>query len=733
MQDGTIERKLYVHWGPTLNIRKTATIGFLAVGAIPVILCFQNFSYLPSETVNAAYALFPTPSIYSESVATSSGLPNNPTTDFLRQFTAPNGQVVSVLVRAPVVTAPVFTMMPYQQWAANYPAGQQPVRCYFRTAVHLALANGSQSVIIPQGTYNFEPSTNAQRKSGNGHWIIGNSGDNSYANCPTSGNGNGAVDDNESANRIHDLSIDLSGSTLNMPETGVNWVPLQGIQIINVDRIRLMNFIITRPHLRLASLGTIIAGTPPAHHQLLIDADYPVSAANSTSRIDALNVWAPSLSSNGQIGSWSGNADSFYPFMFPAGEAKYLGNQTFSCACGAGNDFDQFPIGTRMIARHYYYEGQAAISISWSNDVDIEQGTMMNVPGNAIQQGYGGGYRGLRIANMTIRRAPGQLISATAGGLNPGGAAMQGDLIVESSEIADGGDDAINIAAPLNPVAPNTLGSNIFVPWNQGDPDPFDFPVVGDTLAFFDQTTMQYLGTSSVQSVMQNSGANPTTLTLTVNPEIANLNSNSAFADLTQQGSGRFFIQGNHIHHNIGNGTLVSAPYGLIDSNQYAYNSHGVSLGGGIDEGVGATNVVISNNNVAWSGIGNPHSLAAYSGAIAITANTGEILSPSALFQKIIVANNNISNSAGEALLLSTARYVSITNNVINNTDLVPNPPYSKTPYAVANSSIGYLLLLTQVADVNVCGTSGTSANNPTGLALNITPASNVVLAPICP
>ena len=140
------------------------------------------------------------------------------------------------------------------------------------------------------------------------------------------------------------------------------------------------------------------------------------------------------------------------------------GDQTFSCeschfqnsatdpTCSFFNgcaNFDIFTPGSRVIVRHYTYNG-FAISITWANDIDFENLTLRTGPGVGIGAHDGGGYRGFRLANSHITRGPERLISTASDVLD---LTMQADVIVENNDIGYQGDDSIAVSPTVFSVA----------------------------------------------------------------------------------------------------------------------------------------------------------------------------------------------------------------------------------------------------------------------------------------
>lgn len=381
--------------------------------------------------------------IYSEVIPTQFVPPTPGPNDWKEEFTAPNGKLVTVLVQAPRGTGV------YSRPIGN---GETPDE-YFPSVVSEAIARGAHKIVIPYGTYNFKGPAMTETGpctvntwplcSPNTHWTIGN-----YLGFgPT----------------IEDLDIDGSGSTLNFN------APLTGIQMYNVGRIRFHNFTLDWPNAPVAALGTIVLDpTNPGHNAVVIDNSFPVSATNPNftvngyPQIQAINTW------DGD--DWTGHFNSLAGNNIPSDEVYFLwtpsnnlpiyvgktsaGDQTYSCQdCNFiksknPNDcsyyancanFDYFRLGARVVVRYLTYNGWA-INVSFSDDVDFDHLTVLSSPGNGINFGTGGGYRGARVADSIFTRAQGRPVSVASGPVNL--SQFTGDIIFENDVIAYQGDES---------------------------------------------------------------------------------------------------------------------------------------------------------------------------------------------------------------------------------------------------------------------------------------------------
>jgi len=691
-----------------------------------------------SQNAGARAAAIPpspdfTAPIYSEEVPVSSGLPYVAATDAEESFTAPNGKTVQVLVKGPAGVGPntpcpgsnCFVMRPINP-------GETP-DTYFPEAVQAAIAANAHKLVIPQASYDFkgptvqadssDPSTCNEGHYSNctQHWTIG-----SYPSNPI------IVPDS-----IADLDIDLSGSVLNFT------APTTGIWILNAQRIRLENFTIDWPNLRIASLGTIVPDPKNSGHMaLVIDDAYPVADqfTGGAVQIQAVDVWdsgAGSANPQGDFDLSAGNFNETYFIYDNAPQPTYVGKtsagaQTYTCkSCNFVNsptdsscsmflgcaNFDLFPAGTRVLVRHYTYNG-FAILVNWADDIDIENARVLTGPGIGISVGTIGGFRGFRFANSSVSRASGRLISTASDAVDIGN--FRGDVMIENNEIAFQGDDGVNINSSFQAIA-STAHDAIGVTGGC-EPDTLDFPFPGDALAFFDPN-LNYLGTATVGTVSGSICNAPMALQVAFDcagsaaceSMLAALSPADSFIDLTQQATARYIVRNNNFHENRGHGNVINAPYGLISGNTYDRNSSGgMSLNAGSEGGPGASNLIFSDNSIAWTGLD-----ARISGAIALQAIPAQGIAPASVFQKIVVANNSISNTQGPAILTDSANYVELAGNVLSNTDLVTNDPAITLPFYgnYGSASAKDSIVIYDASQVQICATQTSgSTSGPVGI-----------------
>jgi hypothetical protein len=661
------------------------------------------------------------PPIYSEIIPTSSGLPYDPATDVRESFVAPNGKTVEVLVKGPIGSGTYSRVIRAGETADEY----------FPAVVAEAVQAHAHHLVIPKGVYEFKGPklcTNLNSSACNSpaacnvnqywncapHWTIGQ-----YPN------GQVAVPDS-----VSDLDIDFSGSELDFK------APVIGLWILEAQRLKFRNLTIDWPSLPIASLGTIVKDPlNPGHNALVLDNKYPVmdKYQGGPVAIQAVDPWDASLDPPGTFGPKSNNQWEEYFIFGNAPQPTYVGktsagDHTFSCeschfqnsatdpTCSFFNgcaNFDIFAPGSRVVVRHYTYNG-FAISINWANDITFENLTLLTGPGVGIGAHEGGGYRGFRLANSSITRGPGRVISTASDVLD---VTMQADVIVENNDIGYQGDDSTAISPTVFPVATAANGNQISV-IGSCDPDPMDVPIVGDALAFFDENFV-YKTTAYVKGSNTSVCGAPT---LTLDRTVPGLSPTYSLIDLTQQATARYIVRNNLAHECRCHGIITDSPYGWINNNTYFDNSQGgIGLVGGSGFGPGGTDILMSNNYISDSGQSTQ-----YSGTIAMFAPTaaGEILNQP-LFEKIRFSNNKFEQLPGPAIIVTSARYLAIADSTIVNSNADQSDPTDYGTIPTLDSIIAY-----EASDGMVCGTL--KSGDTTG-SIGIDPtAKTISVEPVC-
>lgn len=652
------------------------------------------------------------PPIYSEIIPTSSGLPYDPARDIRERFQAPNGKTVEVLVKGPIGSG---------TYTRAIRLGETPDE-YFPAVVEEAVKAKAHHLVIPKDVYAFKgPELCTDLKSSSCN-LSTSCNVNQYWNCqPHWTIGQYPQGQVKAPDSISDLDIDFSGSELDFT------APIQGISILEAQRLRLKNVTVDWPHLPIASLGTIKRDPlNPGHNALVIDQKYPVidRYQGGPVQIQAVDIWDDTVDPPGTFDPKANNNFETYFIFGNAPQPTYAGltsagAHTFSCkSCNFQNspsdptcsffsgcaNFDSFAPGTRVIVRHYTYNGQAIV-VNWSNDIDFENVKLRTGPGMGIVVSNNGGYRGFRLADSEITRGAGRIISTASDAINLG---LKADVILEGNDVGYQGDDSINIHSTTASIV-GVEGAKIMVP-GVCDPDPMDAPILGDALAFFDPNSV-YMDTARVVAT---AGSSCGTLSLTLDHTVARLDASDSLLDLTQQPAARYIVRNNVLHECRCHGVWVNAPYGSIDHNISFRNAAGaIGLSGGAGGGPGATNLAITNNVIS-----KPGQWAQTTGAISLIAPStdGNIVSKPA-FEKLRIANNSFEDTPGPAIIATSVGNFSIDLNWISNTNQIQASPATFGTLSTLDSILVY-----QSSDGTVCDPYRTGTT--TGL-IGIDPTSD--------
>ena len=177
----------------------------------------------------------------------------------------------------------------------------------------------------------------------------------------------------------------------------------------------------------------------------------------------------------------------------------------------------------------------------FTEDIDLENFTILTGPTDGIDTLANGGLRGLRINKANIVRGPGRLVTVPSGALG----IDQDDFQLEHSVIGFGGDDLLNISPTrwgINSIEPGSNGSTVVTFPGNCQPSVNDDPVVGDFLAFYDSNFV-YLGSAAVVSETNNCDTDGT-ISATLNLNIS-ISAATSLIDLTHSASARYVIKGN--------------------------------------------------------------------------------------------------------------------------------------------------------------------------------------------
>jgi len=516
-------------------------------------------------------------------------------------WTAPDGRKVSLAVLTPATSSSAVTLAAVPQGADARP--------YFDAALAQVRSQHANTLIIPPGTYVF----NSLGANGWGHLVV---------------------------QGLQDVTISGTGATLvfTLNQTGIFLTQSQRVEI---EGLRIQY------SLHMASLGTIVQHN--GQNVLVIDRAYPVSSADSI----------------GHLAEYDRSTKSFVlggPTIYtPPGasyDPVYVGNQTYTSPSFQGSEF----VNMSFVVFHHWYGGVAILMEDSPSPGQLEDVILKNV---TINSGPGMGVvaygikRGLGIWNSRIVAKPGALISTEYDGVHV--LIVGGDVSLIGNTIANQGDDAINLNNPISPVVSvDSTGVNLVLSTYSR------FMSQGDTLAFFDSSN-NFLGTATITSALTNlGGLNDQYRGMTIDHPITGLSNTSVVRDIALIDS-RVAVEKNVIRDCQCHGILVQTPNTIVSDNSFS-NTYGSAINmltniGNFVEGVGAINVIASDNTITttgavagiggmpWSAI-NLYGFNAHVSVSAVPVN-----------KYVEIANNTITGSAQGCITVASSELVSVTGN----------------------------------------------------------------------
>ncbi|NML17779.1 right-handed parallel beta-helix repeat-containing protein [Azohydromonas caseinilytica] len=548
--------------------------------------------------------------------------------DLVRDWAAPDGRRVRVVVQSPrVPAAPVTVVLP------TVPA-EQDARPYFEAALAQVRATKASRLVVPPGRYVFR--TTVQTPS----------------TAPAPVTGHLLLQDQD------DLTIDGAGATL------VFMQDAHGLIVRGSRRLKLSKLTLDYG-LRTASLGTVVS--EGSAKRVRIDSRFPVTAANAVHYV---------MERDAATGLWPAGAPRAILPPDSATPAVYVGNQTY-----ASSAFSALTVGKQVVVLHQYYGGTAlriddTPQARQAEDITLDGLTVHSAPGMGIVA-YGL-KRGLAILNSRI--------VPRADGSNPVSTSYDavhviqsgGDVVINGNTIAGQGDDAINLNSPIHPSVRIDAGAGSLVLGKYSR-----FISAGDTLAFFDDQA-RYLGQRRVAVKPTALGGLDYRVSLDAPLDAAwNV---SVARDLSLLGS-RYVVANNVIERCHCHGLLAQWPNGLVERNTFRdLSANAIRLltdVGTWNEGVGAINVIVHHNTITRSGADLSATVPSWGAITAYGGTAGGQLATSAVNRHLRISNNTIEQSQQGCITVASSQSVVVNDNRCIDTNL-RNPG---TPSVVVTSS----------------------------------------------
>ena len=475
---------------------------------------------------------------------------------------------------------------------------------------------------------------------------------------------------------LSDLTIDGQGSEF------IFHFPIAGFNFDGCHRLLIRNLTLDTD-LLLASLGVVQKAGGSTNIRIL-DA-YPINADTPFVAISPYDI---------QNLKWKGAPGE----VFSPRNVTMIGPHLFTSP-----DFNSLTDGEEVVVRHYTYGGNAfSIPTYLTSDVSFENITIYGAPGMGF---YIAGQRGFRLSNCSIMQKPGtqRPVSTAADGSHFTNTA--GDILVEDCDFSGQGDDSLNIASLWVPVTQRINSRTVILTrqYNQW------IIQQGSEIKFVRRNNLAEICRRHVTQVTydQSSGR----FTTTVDQDLpTDLMVGDLAINLSQNNS-RFLIRRNFFHDHRARGMLIQSWNGIIENNRVSHPTwQGIDLftdGYGFLEGPGPENVIVRNNTFKGCSYGNYGTAGDTMGTVNITADVPGGISDQRIDHNILLDGNVISDTPGLAMFVSSAAGLTITNNVIlNSNTLGLFPPWygsaiGVTPHGSIMITKASSVLLTNNLEVN--------------------------------
>ncbi len=464
---------------------------------------------------------------------------------------------------------------------------------------------------------------------------------------------------------VQDLEFDGQGAELIF----TNHIA-RGIVLADSQRVVVRNFSIEYAG-TVASPG-VVKKQPDGRTAIRIHDDFPAGPSTAFGAVSEFDVAAR---------RWKKTRNEVYDVT----DAVMIGPQTF-----VAPRFSYFSDGTEVIVRHRVYGANAVVgNFPTLKDVALEDITVYSAPGMGFHFAATG--KGIRLTRCVIARKGDQLISTTADGAHFSGTA--GHILVEDSDFSGQGDDGINIGALWLEVAaqadPLTLDvryiyNNRFYPGGLA---------AGMELVFRHRSSQAEYGRRRVVNVREDAVKRQYRVVLDQPIQVEG----ESLIDLVEMGSSVYLVRNNRFHDHRGRGLSIAAAHGRVENN-LVRDSTMACINLATDavtffEGFGVRDLVISGNrfegcNYSGGMTRDGQKLA----AINIMGQVATGLTGAAVHSDLVIEQNRIVDTPGLAILVASAREVTMRGNVVVDsgtgafTDM-PMPPAAPCSIFVAHAS----------------------------------------------
>jgi hypothetical protein len=600
--------------------------------------------------------------------------------DYLAQFSSPSGKTVRIVIKSPIT---------HDTYDVPRIDAHETVDEYLNSALYIAPNEPRRRTIVnfPKDTYNFDFPL--------------------FSNCASSTTHSPQYVHWQVAN-ASDLVIDGHGSTVNFSDFCI------GLNLANVNRVTLRNFVFSWPNIPIASVATVVAVGGNGDTGYTYDVKIALTPGTRPPRmIAAATAWDKAAD------HWdltNPNDDVSYGDGIDSGTPLACGPKTRGiCLVKDIPSYGvRFKVGESLLLRFYSFA--TAISMS-GNDITLDHVTFKNLIGSDYS--YSGG-RGLHVTHVLLTRTAGQPISAGGGGsliTNVGG-----DIVIDNSWFGYQSDDAFDMNTTIVRFTPTPVSNSTpmyTLTFDSSTPRQIPWPAVnvaqaGDVIGLFDNA-LRFLGIAMVESVSTPAdGGNPV---LTLDRAVSVKLGGAGFiaGDLTGSAGARYLIDNNVFAYNRARALLLQTPYGWINENRFVGQTLKqvyVLASQYWGEGAGAQDLLLTGNHFDATG----HSYLSGFFALDIMAEaanfpnsqdeaTGTAVPAPPISQNIIAANNLFETSSPQAVI-----NVSSANNVLffhDSIDLIGPNDHGPRQFPVAvHDASNVFLDETRAYSTSLSGTS---------------------------
>jgi hypothetical protein len=470
-------------------------------------------------------------------------------------------------------------------------------------------------------------------------------------------------------NGLHDFIFDGEGSTFIMQSKS------DFVEVMNCSRVALQNYTMNWDW-SLEPVQSLTTVVNIATNGAYIDLYYPYESNPATnSLLYELDEVSEFVETNETDYYFSHNGAGIIGVGDVAtSKTTSLGNSTLRFYTSKGNGwfYDRgFRLGQYYLLRHYSYE-YPGNDIEYNNNLTFSNVTVYSTLGMGFSLNDNQYYQ---VINSRLVREPGSIyhLSSASDGVNI--SKSYGYFKLQNDEIANCGDDNINIhdgtSEGVNVTGPNTLIASNCIDWR----NPY---ATGDIVELRKGDYTPWSWSSALTAVSAYSNNDTVKLTFADNLP-AGLTADSILFNHTYN-SGNYVISGCYIHDSKGKGAFLHTANGTVENNQFIHNYNPglfiasinsyYSLGSSYGEGYNPSNIIVQSNTFDGNNIirNNGVTDTYFPNDIVLVGQTGpESIAAYPICNNIIFEYNLVKNSTHASMEIASATNVLVENNTFEN------------------------------------------------------------------